>query len=144
MQIDVEFEIEITGKVTLPSNENEIVYRLGPPVDDIGFMWRLNPEINTYIYEAIPYNTIDETTVGIDQQYIEIVDRAGSFKLYIKSSMYNDFNGQSNVYSRPCRFYVPSQSYTDAVVFAEGHEGTRTIVWYIWNYGINNSRYGYG
>lgn len=35
------------------------------------------------------------------------------------------------------------QSYTDAVVFAEGHEGTRTIVWYIWNYGINNSRYGY-
>lgn len=117
VQIDVEFEIEITGKVTLPSNENEIVYRLGPPVDDIGFTWRLNPEINTYIYEAIPYNTIDETTAGIDQQYIEIVDRAGSFKLYIKSNMYNDFNGQSNVYSRPCRFYVPSQSYTDAVGF---------------------------
>ena len=35
------------------------------------------------------------------------------------------------------------QSYTDAVVFAEGHQGTRTIVWYIWNYGINISRYGY-
>lgn len=35
------------------------------------------------------------------------------------------------------------QSYTDAVVFAEGHEGVRTIVWYIWHYGIDSGNYGY-
>lgn len=34
------------------------------------------------------------------------------------------------------------QSYTDAVVFAEGHEGVRTIVWYIWHYGIDSGNYG--
>lgn len=34
------------------------------------------------------------------------------------------------------------QSYTDAQVFAEGNPGARTIVYYIWNYGINKSKYG--
>lgn len=34
------------------------------------------------------------------------------------------------------------QSYTDAKVFKDGHEGLQTVVWYIWHYGINDSRYG--
>ena len=34
------------------------------------------------------------------------------------------------------------QSYTDAEVFAGGHEGARTIVYYIWYYGIEKSKYG--
>ena len=34
------------------------------------------------------------------------------------------------------------QSYTDAQVFANGHQGARTIVYYIWYYGIDKSKYG--
>lgn len=34
------------------------------------------------------------------------------------------------------------QSYTDAQVFAEGNESARTIVYYIWYYGIDRARYG--
>lgn len=33
------------------------------------------------------------------------------------------------------------QSYTDAQVFARGNKGARTIVFYIWNYGINTNNY---
>ncbi len=34
------------------------------------------------------------------------------------------------------------QSYADAVIFANGQKGARTVVWYIWNKGIQNSKYG--
>lgn len=34
------------------------------------------------------------------------------------------------------------QSYADAQIFAEGLEGARTIVYYIWRYGIDKSKYG--
>ena len=34
------------------------------------------------------------------------------------------------------------QSYTDAQVFGQGLEGARTIVFYIWHYGIDKSKYG--
>lgn len=34
------------------------------------------------------------------------------------------------------------QSYADAQVFAQGLEGARTIVFYIWQYGIDKSKYG--
>ena len=34
------------------------------------------------------------------------------------------------------------QAYTDAQVFANGHVGAQTIVYYVWNYGINRSLYG--
>ena len=34
------------------------------------------------------------------------------------------------------------QAYVDSQVFANGHPGAQTIVYFIWNYGINNSRYG--
>lgn len=34
------------------------------------------------------------------------------------------------------------QSYTDAQVFAEGNKAARTIVYYIWQYGIDKSKYG--
>ncbi len=34
------------------------------------------------------------------------------------------------------------QSYADAQVFAQGLEGARTIVYYIWQYGIDKSKYG--
>jgi len=34
------------------------------------------------------------------------------------------------------------QSYTDAQVFAQGNPGARTIVYYIWNYGIDKNNYG--
>jgi multiple sugar transport system permease protein len=34
------------------------------------------------------------------------------------------------------------QSYTDAQVFADGLQGARTIVYYIWQYGIDKSKYG--
>ena len=33
------------------------------------------------------------------------------------------------------------QSYTDAQVFAEGNKGARTIVYYIWQYGIDKNNY---
>ena len=35
------------------------------------------------------------------------------------------------------------QSYNDAKVFAQGHKGARTIVYFIWEYGINQKKYGY-
>ena len=34
------------------------------------------------------------------------------------------------------------QSYADAQVFAQGLEGARTIVYYIWYYGIDKSKFG--
>ena len=34
------------------------------------------------------------------------------------------------------------QSYTDSKVFANGLQGARTIVYYIWQYGIDKSKYG--
>lgn len=34
------------------------------------------------------------------------------------------------------------QSYADAQVFAQGLEGARTIVYYIWQYGIDKSKFG--
>lgn len=34
------------------------------------------------------------------------------------------------------------QSYVDSQVFAQGLEGARTIVYYIWQYGIDKSKYG--
>lgn len=35
------------------------------------------------------------------------------------------------------------QSYADSTVMGGGYPGARTIVYYIWNYGINQSRYGW-
>ncbi len=34
------------------------------------------------------------------------------------------------------------QSYNDSVIFAPGSTGSQTVVWFIWNYGINQNRYG--
>ena len=34
------------------------------------------------------------------------------------------------------------QSYADAQVFAQGHKSAQTIVYYIWFYGIDKSKYG--
>lgn len=34
------------------------------------------------------------------------------------------------------------QSYADAQIFAQGNRGARTIVYYIWQYGIDKSKYG--
>jgi len=34
------------------------------------------------------------------------------------------------------------QAYVDSQVFANGHPGAQTIVYFIWNYGISRSRYG--
>lgn len=34
------------------------------------------------------------------------------------------------------------QSYTDSQVFAQGNPGARTVVYYIWQYGIDKSKYG--
>lgn len=36
------------------------------------------------------------------------------------------------------------QSYTDSQVFAQGHEEAQTIVYFIWNRGFNQGRYGVG
>lgn len=36
------------------------------------------------------------------------------------------------------------QSYTDSQVFAQGHEEAQTIVFFIWNRGFNQGRYGVG
>lgn len=35
------------------------------------------------------------------------------------------------------------QSYADSAIMGAGYQGARTIVYYIWNYGINQSRYGW-
>lgn len=34
------------------------------------------------------------------------------------------------------------QSYNDSVIFAPDSTGSQTVVWFIWNYGINQNRYG--
>ena len=34
------------------------------------------------------------------------------------------------------------QSYNDSVIFAPGSQGAQTVVWFIWQYGINQNRYG--
>ncbi|MGN1077193.1 MAG: carbohydrate ABC transporter permease [Candidatus Gallimonas sp.] len=35
------------------------------------------------------------------------------------------------------------QSYSDAMIFAPSSTGAQTIVWFIWNYGINKNMYGF-
>ena len=51
--------------------------------------------------------------------------------------------------SNPTTFYLlvtgiigGLQSYADAQILASGVSGSRTVVYYIWSYGINNNRYG--
>ena len=51
--------------------------------------------------------------------------------------------------SNPTTFYLlvtgiigGLQSYADSQILASGVSGSRTVVYYIWSYGINNNRYG--
>lgn len=80
------------------------------------------------------------TSVGREYYEAAELDGAGEFTKFIKISI---------PLISPTLFYLVCtsiianlQSYVDAQVFAKGHMGAQTIVYFIWSFGINQSRYG--
>lgn len=80
--------------------------------------------------------------LAIDSSYYEAatVDGAGEFKKFIKITF---------PLITPTVFYLLTtgvignlQMYTDSLIFANGNHQARTIVYFIWNYGIKSSLYG--
>ncbi len=79
---------------------------------------------------------------SIPDSYYEAakIDGASEFKQFFKITVH---------LIHPTSFYLlitgiigGLQSYTDAQVFAQGNKGARTVVYYIWQYGIDKSKYG--
>ncbi len=79
---------------------------------------------------------------SIPDSYYEAakIDGASEFKQFFKITV---------PLIHPTSFYLlitgiigGLQSYTDAQVFAQGNKGARTVVYYIWQYGIDKSKYG--
>ena len=80
--------------------------------------------------------------LNIPKDYYEAadIDGAGKFRQFISITF---------PLITPMTFYLlitgiigGLQSYADADVFAAGNQGAQTIVYFIWNRGINQSRYG--
>lgn len=80
------------------------------------------------------------TNVGRDYYEAAELDGAGEFTKFVHISV--PLISPTIFYLFCTGFIGNLQSYTDAQVFAQGHPGAQTIVYYIWNFGINQSRYG--
>lgn len=80
------------------------------------------------------------TNVGKDYYEAAELDGAGEFTKFFHISV--PLISPTIFYLFCTGFIGNLQSYTDAQVFAQGHPGAQTIVYYIWNFGINQSRYG--
>lgn len=80
------------------------------------------------------------TAVGKDYYEAAELDGAGEFVRFWKISV--PLISPTLFYLFCTGFISNLQSYVDAQVFAQGLPGAQTIVYYIWNYGINRSLYG--
>lgn len=80
------------------------------------------------------------TNVGRDYYEAAELDGAGEVTKFFKISI--PLISPTLFYLFCTGFIGNLQAYVDAQVFAEGHPGAQTIVFFIWDYGIRNSRYG--
>lgn len=80
------------------------------------------------------------TNVGKDYFEAAELDGAGEITKFFKISL--PLISPTLFYLFCTGFISNLQSYVDAQVFAQGHPGAQTIVYFIWNFGINQSRYG--
>lgn len=80
------------------------------------------------------------TAVGRDYYEAAELDGAGEMTCFLKISV--PLISPTLFYLFCTGFIANLQSYVDAQVFAQGLPGAQTIVYYIWNYGINRSLYG--
>lgn len=80
------------------------------------------------------------TNVGRDYYEAAELDGAGEVTKFFKISV--PLISPTLFYLFCTGFIGNLQAYVDSQVFANGHPGAQTIVYFIWNYGINRSRYG--
>lgn len=80
------------------------------------------------------------TNIGRDYYEAAALDGAGELKIFFKISI--PLISPTLFYLFCTGFISNLQSYVDAQVFAQGLPGAQTIVYFIWNYGINRSLYG--
>lgn len=80
------------------------------------------------------------TSVGRDYYEAAELDGAGEVTKFLKIAV--PLISPTLFYLFCTGFIGNLQAYTDAQVFANGHVGAQTIVYYVWNYGINRSLYG--
>ena len=82
------------------------------------------------------------TNVGKDYYEAAELDGAGEFTKFFRISV--PLISPTMFYLFTTGFISNLQSYTDSQVFAQGHPGAQTIVYFIWNSGIRESMYGIG
>ncbi len=80
------------------------------------------------------------TNVGKDYYEAAELDGASEIVKFFKISV--PLISPTIFYLFTTGFISNLEAYTDAQVFAEGLPGAQTVVYYIWNYGIQRSRYG--
>lgn len=79
---------------------------------------------------------------NISKDYYEAADIVGASKLQQLVNITIPLSNPTTFYLLITSIIGGLQSYADAQVLANGVRGSRTIVYYIWTYGINDSRYG--
>ena len=79
---------------------------------------------------------------NISKDYYEAADIVGASKWQQLVNITIPFSNPTTFYLLITSIIGGLQSYADAQVLANGVRGSRTIVYYIWTYGINDSRYG--
>ena len=80
------------------------------------------------------------TNVGRDYYEAADLDGAGEVTKFFKIAI--PLISPTLFYLFCTGFIGNLQAYVDSQVFANGNPGAQTIVYFIWNYGINRSRYG--
>ena len=80
------------------------------------------------------------TNVGRDYYEAAEIDGAGEVTKFFKIAI--PLISPTLFYLFCTGFIGNLQAYVDSQVFANGHPGAQTIVYFIWNYGISRSRYG--
>lgn len=79
---------------------------------------------------------------NISKDYYEAADIVGASKWQQLVNITIPLSNPTTFYLLITSIIGGLQSYADAQVLANGVRGSRTIVYYIWTYGINDSRYG--
>lgn len=80
---------------------------------------------------------------NISESYYEVAQVSGSSKLRQFVDITMPMTGNTSFYLIVTGVIGGLQSYADSTVLGSGYAGARTIVYYIWSYGINQSRYGW-
>lgn len=80
---------------------------------------------------------------NISESYYEVARVNGASKLRQFVDVTMPMTGNTSFYLIVTGVIGGLQSYADSTVLGSGYAGARTIVYYIWSYGINQSRYGW-